>query len=158
LTILVLQVQPLVLELFNNGLDSLSLCMKFDDFDVPAEETSYICKGFRFPASKAFHITKFTPIKSNQQVLHHMILYSTTDWLGDDYFPCPSMPSGSQPLFAWAVGGGTFEPPADVGFPVGKDRVVYAALQIHYNNIGAVEGLVDSSGVTMCVLYTWFQN
>lgn len=122
--------------------------MKFDEFEVPAQETSYICKGFRFPATKEFHITKFTPIKSNQQVLHHMILYSTEEWLGDDYFECPSMPSGSSPLYAWAVGGEAFEPPENVGFRVGKD-IVYAALQIHYNNIGEEAGIIDSSGVTM---------
>ncbi len=44
---------------------------------------------------------------------------------------------------------GAFEPPSNVGFRVGIDGPIYAALQIHYNNIAGTSGLTDSSGVSM---------
>lgn len=41
----------------------------------------------------------------SQKVVHHMILYATTDDLsGSGTFDCSSMPKGSSPLFLWVCG------------------------------------------------------
>jgi len=123
--------------------------MNFKDYALPARQTAYVCRGFRFPVDREYHITRFLPIEGNKNALHHMILYKTTDYIGDELRDCSSMPRGSTPLFAWAVGMEDLKTPDNVGFKVGRGVAEYAALQIHYDNPGAGGGLYDSSGVEM---------
>ncbi len=53
-----------------------------------------------------------------------------------------------NPYFMWAVGGGAFSLPKDVGFPIGDEESnIYLLLNIHYDNPELIEGRVDSSGL-----------
>lgn len=72
-----------------------------------------------------------------------MILYRTQNYVGDSVFPCTSMPSGSSPFWAWAVGGSALVTPPNTAFKAAANF----ALQIHYDNPSRASGLVDSSGV-----------
>lgn len=112
-------------------------------YQVPAVLTTYVCRGFRFPNSPSQSAYAFSPIIDNAQVVHHMILYRTTTYLGDTPFACPSMPAGSTPFWAWAVGGGDFVTPSNTAM----DASSYFAMQVHYNNANQAAGITDSSGV-----------
>lgn len=122
---------------------------QFDNFVVPNESTNYICRGFKLLSDQDYHIIEFDPILDNQLMLHHMILYETANYTGDDYFDCSSMPKGSSPLYTWAVGGIRYELPSHVGFRIGKTAGKYVALQIHFDNPNQYSGRTDSSGVTL---------
>ena len=124
--------------------------MNFKALAVPnGRPTSYICRGFRFPTDKEYHITKFAPVQSNLDVLHHMVLYKSQEYFGDEYRDCASMPENSEPIFAWAAGMGDFELPPDVGIRVGRGVAEYGVLQVHYDNPSKLGGLEDSSGIRM---------
>ena len=48
----------------------------------------------------------------------------------------------------WAVGGGYFMLPSDVGFPLGDEKShTFLMFNIHYDNPELIEGVVDSSGL-----------
>jgi len=114
-------------------------------------DTSYVCKGFNFDPLKTQHIIEFSPVVDNQQVLHHMILYSLPyDATALGTFPCLEMPADSFPLWVWAPGGTTLRPPPNAGIKVGKDTdVIFTVLQVHYDNPGLRTDMTDSSGVEM---------
>ena len=53
-----------------------------------------------------------------------------------------------NPYFVWAVGGGYYTLPDEVGFPIGDEKThTYVMLHIHYDNQELIEGVVDSSGI-----------
>lgn len=135
-------------------------CFTADNLAVPSTTTSYMCVGLTFPNSPPQMAIHFAPIVETPEVVraflccwffcslrprqvHHMILYRTTSALSTTPFACPSMPAGSTPLWAWAVGGAEFVPPNNTGFEASTNL----ALQIHYDN--PTQGLFfrDSSGV-----------
>ena len=58
-----------------------------------------------------------------------------------------------NPYIMWAVGGGQFVLPKDVGFPLGDENSdTYLMLNMHYDNPELIEGMVDSSGFEL--IYT----
>lgn len=128
--------------------DSLNLCFHFEEWEAAATETDYVCYGFQFPTNQLYHATRFQPLVDEASIVHHMILYTVQeDQREEGFFPCSTMPRGSQPTWVWAPGQAAFEPPEDVGFPVGGTESRWAVLQIHYNNPNRRSGLRDSSGV-----------
>jgi len=135
----------------NDGLGTFDIRLHFDNFVVPNASTNYMCKGFYLPSDEDYHAVKFEPIKDNQEMLHHMILYTTDTYFGDDYFECTMMPKGADVLFPWAVGSSGNALPENVGFRLGKSSAKYAALQIHYDNPNKWSGRMDSSGFKITV-------
>jgi len=146
---LVVQPEHSDLVVDNDSLDTFDLTLTYDNYVVPNASTNYICKGFLLPNDTEYHLIEFEPLKDNREMLHHMILYQTTDFVGDDYFNCESMPKGSSPVFVWAVGAGPLKLPDHVGFRVGSVSGHYVAIQIHYDNPNNWSGRRDSSGVRM---------
>ena len=61
---------------------------------------------------------------------------------------CPFL----QVAFGWAVGGGAFCYPEDVGYEVGASDSKYFVLEIHYDNPHNKEGVLDSSGMKITTL------
>ncbi len=118
-------------------------CFAMDRYSLPPSLTAYKCRGFQFPNSPQQHAYSFSPVIDKAAVVHHIILYRTATYLGDAVFDCSSMPAGSSPFWAWAVGGGDFVPPSNTAF----EAAPFFALQIHYNNPALSPTFVDSSGV-----------
>eukprot|EP00026_Physarum_polycephalum_P002597 Phypoly_transcript_02604.p1 GENE.Phypoly_transcript_02604~~Phypoly_transcript_02604.p1 ORF type:complete len:907 (+),score=72.96 Phypoly_transcript_02604:3-2723(+) len=126
------------------------LCLRFDDYVIPTNSSSYICKGFKLPTDKYYHLTQFEAIRDNQLMLSNLMLYKTEEFLGDGYFPCDPMPRASTPLYAWAPGAAdSFTFPSNVGFRVGKSSIQNLVLQLHYYNPMFLENRTDSSGVRL---------
>ena len=133
------------------------LCFAMTNYTVKPVDTSYMCRAFAFPPGAALHATDFIPIVDRADLVHHMILYATTQDFtarGDarGVFNCASMPKVSGPVFVWAVGAPDFALPALVGAPVGANigavaGVPYGVLQVHYSNLARVAGASDSSGI-----------
>ncbi|XP_028665853.1 DBH-like monooxygenase protein 2 homolog [Erpetoichthys calabaricus] len=128
------------------------------NFTVPNLTTFYYCKIVQLPSfSQKNHIIRIDPLiqKGNEDLVHHMVLYACPfDKMiyldGDCYFgPNSTTFYLCQVVFAaWAVGGGAFEFPANVGISVGTSQdPLYFRLEMHYNNPLATSGRVDSSGL-----------
>lgn len=118
-------------------------CFRMNNYSVPPALTTYVCRGFRFPNSPAQQALLFEPQVDQASVVHHMVLYRTTSYIGDASVLCPSMPAGSTPLWAWALGSTGLAAPPNTGFLAGTNF----ALQMHYNNPSGATTIRDSSGV-----------
>lgn len=126
-----------------------TITFQFKNYSVPSTETTYTCLGFQFPAGASQHVIRFDPGVDNSQVLHHMVLYQVSSQYSSTFQDCSSMPSGAQPMWAWAPGSDAFILPKEVGVLVGGSNPTYVALQFHYNNPTGITGLKDSSYVKM---------
>jgi len=140
-----------------------SVTFTFNQFAVPAEETSYYCAGFQLPSDAVYHAVKFRPIVESDMkekrhaptgFVHHMLLYvCDKEQNFDGPIDCRSMISGCSSVFyAWALGSDEFCLPEQVGLIFGDGEAKYVALQIHYNNPGKLADMIDSSGVE--IVYT----
>lgn len=150
----------------------LSLEMRMDKYQVPAEETTYRCKLFKLPSKfrqRRLHVIKYEAVieVGNEHIVHHMELfncapkdqvaaaqldqlYQDGGWEGD----CngAERPDASQlckrVILAWAMGAKPLVYPAQVGQPIGgHDYNPYVVLEVHYNNQQSRAGLIDSSGL-----------
>ena len=138
---------------------AVDLCFAMTNTTVPPLATSYLCRAFALPPGVALQATAFAPLVDQADVLHHMILYATSQDMtlaGDarGVFECASMPPVTGPVYVWAVGAPGFSLPPTVGMPVAANLgtttgVAYAILQVHYSNPAARAGVVDSSGVLL---------
>nr|XP_032817550.1 DBH-like monooxygenase protein 1 homolog [Petromyzon marinus] len=134
-------------------------------FLIPPVETNYVCNVMQLPnLTKKHHLIKVQPLvqAGNTRFVHHMIVYACETNVNMSYinttFQCySSMGATNHPsarclsvLAAWAVGGETFDYPADAGYSLGMDadpKVVM--LEMHYNNPQAASGVSDSSGLRL---------
>jgi len=108
---------------------------------------------------------QFEPMltSGNEPFVHHISIYACShpnpilleQYLkneGSDCTDSANMPKDFahcfQPYFMWAIGGGAFHLPKDVGFPLGDENShTFVLLNIHYDNPERIEGTIDSSGV-----------
>lgn len=115
---------------------------------------SYKCITINFDQSKPIDVSKISPVIDNSAAIHHMILFGTETLLtnSDPVWDCAQMPNG-QPLWVWAVGGGDFVLPTNVGLRLGPKSYQYGVLQFHYdlswNADVAHANQIDSSGVKL---------
>uniref|UniRef100_A0A8C4S9T8 DOMON domain-containing protein n=1 Tax=Erpetoichthys calabaricus TaxID=27687 RepID=A0A8C4S9T8_ERPCA len=114
-------------------------------FTVPHLTTFYYCKIVQLPSfSQKNHIIRIDPLiqKGNEDLVHHMLLYTCPFdkmiYLDGECYVSPKSTTFHlcQVVFAaWAVGGGAFEFPANVGISVGTSQdPLYFRLEMHYNN------------------------
>ena len=129
-----------------------------DKNTLTAPSTYYHCQAFQRNFTQRSHIIKVTPQVDfyHSSLVHHMLLFrcdgamSAADlaWAGNCYgSSTPRTVSACDQvhvLAGWAVGGGEFYYPPDVGFPIGPGPV-YMMLQIHYHNPRGVT-FNDSAG------------
>ncbi|GIY63848.1 DBH-like monooxygenase protein 1 [Caerostris extrusa] len=93
--------------------------------------------------------------------VHHILLYECVGGSAEAYDPhldqhgheChrPNMPDAMKKcegiFLAWAVGGENLVLPEDVGLPLEISPAKYYMMEIHYDNPGKVEGIIDHSGL-----------
>lgn len=149
-----------------------SLELRMDKYQVPAQETTYLCKLFKLPKKfhqRRFHVISFGAVieTGNEHIVHHMELfncaprdqeeaasldrlYRSGGWQGD----CngPERPAESQlckrVILAWAMGAKPLVYPKQAGQPIGGPGYnPYVVLEVHYNNQLSSAGLTDSSGL-----------
>lgn len=126
-------------------------------FHVPAQgaDDLYQCFAFKSPFVAGAQSTAWAPIIDDERVIHHWILYRTTEPQPDGgTFPCDvSLQLSADFVAGWAPGGGNVQMPADVGLELGGPEDWYV-LQVHYHNTANHEDAFDGSGVAFCVADT----
>lgn len=149
-------------------------CFEYDveitDYEIPAQETTYMCEGFEIPTENwesDYHAVAFYPLVDNAKYVHHLLVHACQD---DEYFRshldspgfCGGGLVGSSPLaqkcssllYAWAVGGQPVLLPAEAGVRVGNLTNKRLIIEIHYNNPGLDVGERDSTKVRMIMSKT----
>ncbi|MEM6989457.1 MAG: hypothetical protein AAF721_03135 [Myxococcota bacterium] len=120
-----------------------------DPFHVPEVDNLYQCFTFSSPLAAETHISAWAPIVDDERVLHHWILYKTSEPQQDGGVgPC-NMPSDAAFIAGWAPGGENFLMPDGVGLEFGGPSDSYI-LQLHYNNTAGYADALDNSGVAFC--------
>ncbi|KAI3363745.1 hypothetical protein L3Q82_001359 [Scortum barcoo] len=126
-----------------------------DNIVVPPMQTYYHCKVMKFPTMSAkHHIYMVEPVIERTDIVHHILLHRCPSFVTAPYDkPCYMGDEGDAcfgVVAAWAVGGGVFELPENLGIPIGGgDSHTYYKLEIHYNNPNSESGRTDSSGVRL---------
>ncbi|XP_063420467.1 uncharacterized protein LOC134705676 [Mytilus trossulus] len=138
--------------------DSQTKDLVHHQFNVPTKRTTYQCRVYSLDdITTKHHMIKFEAViqKDHEPFVHHMNVYKCHNYprkyIGTN-FECYTSPLDMMPcghvVAGWAVGSGPFNFPPNVGLPLGENENEYAyIIEIHYNNPGAVTGLVDSSGM-----------
>ncbi len=109
----------------------------------------YVCYGIQRNTKTKRHVVGLAPHIDNAARVHHVLLFQTIEPLGEEPKPCDAGASAAWKLIAgWAPGVGPLELPAAAGFP--EEGTTNWALQVHYNNAGAIPGQVDASGYDLC--------
>ena len=122
-------------------------------YPVPAPaDNAYVCFNFKNPFLNGQQATAWAPIIDDERIIHHWILYGTTQEVVDGSVgPCPF---GGEVLTAqiagWAPGGTNTVLDPDVGLYLDYP---YLSLQVHYNNVAFADG-ADASGVAFCTTPT----
>jgi len=135
--------------------------LRMTGYTIEVKPTIYKCETFKLPASNKRQIFRIDPIitPGNEGIVHHILLYSCIfsnagfDSHLNKVHDCISqnMPRELQrcrtTIFAgWAIGGGNFYYPKDVGMPLYSTTMPqYFLLEIHYDNPSLVQRL-DKSG------------
>lgn len=124
--------------------------VRFPDYVLPAEKTSYVCASTSFALEQLEHIVAFEASIDNPEVVHHMILGVVPEPI-EGVVPCSPSAPGMISQWGWAPGLQPLELPAEAGVLIGDapGGEVHFALQIHYNNPGVREGVVDASGINL---------
>jgi hypothetical protein len=125
-----------------------------DAFHVPVQgaDDLYQCFSFKAPFVSPTQAIAWAPIIDDARVVHHWILYRTTQAQTDGgVFKCDgSLQLTADFVAGWAPGGGNMVLPADVGLELGSPGDWYV-LQVHYHNAANYADAFDRSGVGFCV-------
>eukprot|EP01084_Bolivina_argentea_P203172 347041_1 len=136
------------------------------EVNVPSDDTTYWCTLFEVSDLPDIqHIVEIEPIieEGNEGIVHHFALsicptqfvdpeYVGTQWDCSQQANMPTNKSHCEAgyiMYAWAVGGGTFYFPENVGMEIGGDTIRYLSLQTHYDNPLEASGHIDSSGLRL---------
>jgi len=117
--------------------------------------TTYTCQGFNLTQKngQSTQAIVFEPVVNpivDQPYVHHMVLYTCTSPVAAAPFSCLSMPTQCTGiLYAWGKGGGPLVLPTVTGVQIGTTGRTYVALQMHYNNVANVVGMIDDSGINI---------
>ena len=129
--------------------DAMTLSVDAGGFKVPLKDDHYMCFPFTLDLEKDMDIVRFDFALDNPEVIHHVVLYGDPKNKGGDTpFECGGIAvDHSEFMYAWAPGGLPLQFPEGFGFPAEAGQNVL--LQIHYNNVKKIEGLEDSTGLTL---------
>lgn len=119
-------------------------------YQVTGKADDYVCFGFDTNATTKRHIIAGAAHIDNPKVVHHLLVYQTPNAVSGT--PAPCSPGGGlnwRLITAWAPGNKNFELPLEAGFAE-ETGTTHWAVQIHYNNSGALVGQVDSTGYDFC--------
>lgn len=131
----------------------------------PEAPETYLCTPVRLNTDSTYYVVGFKP-NASMHTAHHILLYGCEEPGSDEpVWSCGEMSghgdmeqtdmdvkqvckSGSQILYAWAMGAPELKLPEGVGFRVGADsRVQYLVLQVHYASVDKIPDTGDDSGV-----------
>eukprot|EP01084_Bolivina_argentea_P203171 347040_1 len=138
--------------------------------EIPNTDTTYLCTLLELPPfSNTEHIIRIDPVvqEGNEGLVHHILLYTcperyvdldylNTGWNCDD---APNMATNvthcrqGSVMYAWAVGGGYFYFPEDVGMEIGGGHE-YVLLETHFDNPSEESGHIDESGLRLWITPT----
>eukprot|EP00850_Spirogloea_muscicola_P002965 SM000011S19143 [mRNA] locus=s11:1092824:1103117:+ [translate_table: standard] len=125
----------------------------FENYTVPVDFTTYVCKKFVSPFKNKRHAIHYEPqIRTPEpSTVHHMVLYSCTDQefaaLADQFDCLAQAIPCAKTILAWAIGGLPYDFPSAAGLPFGPGGYVNMVLEMHYTNPSSISGVVDSSGL-----------
>jgi hypothetical protein len=120
-------------------------------FHVPDVDDVYTCFNFASPFDSEEQAVAWAPVIDDDRVLHHFILYATSEPLElGPVGPC-QIPEDAAYIGGWAPGRGNVELPADVGLEL-PDPGGTLILEIHYNNMASHADALDRSGVAFCTI------
>jgi hypothetical protein len=119
------------------------------DILIPSDPTTYYCTPVALPVTADAHIVKYETILDNVPRVHHFLVYDCASQPNMTHGPCETLgPHDCHLLsYGWAVGGGDFVLPRDLGVPFGPNSTQWVLLQTHYDNPEQLSGQRDSSGV-----------
>ncbi len=114
-----------------------------------AADDVYICYGVDVPLGGKRHLIGFSPSVDNAKIVHHLALFESNTSVSSTPFGCSLTGQGSGRLiYGWAPGGGALELPEAAGFP--EEGTAHFVVQVHYNNVRALVGEEDASGIDVC--------
>ena len=122
-----------------------------DGFHVPDVDDVYTCFNFTADFAEQSQAVAWAPIIDDDRVLHHFILYATSETLEPGAVgPC-QIPEDAAYIAGWAPGRENVELPDDVGLvlPEAGGTII---LEIHYNNIARHADARDRSGIAFCTV------
>jgi hypothetical protein len=123
----------------------------FEDQPVPNQTDAYVCRGFTLQTESLRHAIGFAPHIDVSGHVHHMILYKVQNPIEGD----TSCFHGADWVFqfGWAPGVEEFILPEEAGFLVGASAggQTHYVLEVHYYNPQGATGVLDSSGVDVCL-------
>ncbi len=109
----------------------------------------YVCYGVDVPMGQKKHLIGFSPSIDNSKIVHHVALFESGTSTSPTPTPCSLTGQGlGRVLYGWAPGGGALELPAQAGLP--EQGTVHLVVQVHYNNLRALVGEQDATGVDIC--------
>jgi mono/diheme cytochrome c family protein len=121
-----------------------------DGFVVPEGADVYECFNFQIPWDTQTHGLRFEPLIDNRDVMHHWTLSTIPQKLAPGSAP-GGCPWGERTQLAgWAPGSLGTVLPKDVGIRMPSGTGSTFQFEIHYNNVGKSERVVDRSGVRVC--------
>lgn len=146
--------------------------VRMDKYEIPAQETTYMCKLFKLPSkfeARRYHITSYEAAieAGREHVVHHMELFNCANLTPDEQRQLDELAAGSgwagecgsaqrpavtqkckKVILAWAMGARPLVYPDQVGQSIGGPNYSpYVVLEVHYNNVERQAGLADSSGL-----------
>lgn len=119
-------------------------------FTMPKEVADeYVCYGVDVTPEQARHIFAMRPVVDNHSILHHVLLFESPRAFSTTPTPCSS--GGSidwRIVYGWAPGGTSIVLPPEAGMRL--EGTTHYVVQLHYNNVQALEGQQDGSGFELC--------
>jgi len=135
----------------------LTVDVTMPNVTVPTRQDTYLCVDVLLPRDRQYHITGFEGLRNqtggSYYHVHHMLLFSCTSRpksFGNGTYRCDGMPAECLSfVVTWTPGTGRISFPPEAGFLMGPGGFEYAALQMHYYNLDAERGVLDSSGMRL---------
>ena len=126
-------------------------------YKIPEQgaDDMYTCFAFQSPFTPSTQATAWAPIIDDDRVVHHWILYKTTEqYQHGSIFPCDvSLQLSANFVAGWAPGGENSVLPEQAGLELGGPGTNYV-LQVYYNNSAQYPDAEDNSGVAFCTTDT----
>lgn len=119
-------------------------------FTMPSNKTDeYVCYGVEVQAAQKRHVYAMAPKVDNARIVHHVLLFESDTPYSTDPTPCSGGGSVAWRLvYGWAPGGSSILLPEEAGFPLEGNK--HYVVQLHYNNVQALEGEQDATGFDLC--------
>ncbi|CAD5112436.1 DgyrCDS1658 [Dimorphilus gyrociliatus] len=142
--------------------DSFPIDITHTPYRIPNNtDTVYRCEIFKLthPPGK-HHVVVVDPLinQDHKTLVHHIIIYGCAGNLSSEVgttWNCyesksSALSSCNTIMFAWAIGGGPWFFPEEIGFPLGgPNDPMYVRMETHYDNPALKDGIIDTSGLRL---------